>query len=291
VNRYALTALALALAITAVVVSERTATAEPATARGTSALPASLDNLYPPMAAAPLFLISKIDMATRFSGIVGDLIENDPVNAQKNYENFRQQYIGMASMVPEWQDGFPLAPVDEIGAALKAGDQPRVMKAFEGVGAVCHSCHLDNMARVQQKYHWGDFSGLSLTDPLTGQEVPFAKMMLFIQFNLAGVQIDVEQGQRENALTQLQGFKARFQTFKETCAACHDSEREYFVDAQIDGMVDKLALQLDQTPLNPQAIGELLHGIGQESCSKCHLVHIPAAYAQTQMVGGHAGAN
>jgi cytochrome c556 len=290
-NRYALAVVTLALGITAVVVSERTATAEPATARDTSALPASLENLYPPGAAAPLFLISKIEMATRFSGIVGDLFENDPVNAQKNYETFRQQYIGMATMVPEWRDGFPLAPVDELGSALSSGDQPLVMKALEGVGAVCHSCHLDNMARVQQKYHWGDFSGLALTDPVTGEEVSFARLMLAIQFNMAGVGIDLEQGQKENAQKQLAGFKARFAVFKETCQACHDSERKYFVDASIDGMVDRLAAQLEQATPDPKAVGELLHGIGQESCSKCHLVHIPAAYAQEQLGGGHAGAN
>jgi len=286
-KKFALAVVALALVIAAVAAFERTATAEPSTTKAESALPTSLDNLYPPKAATPLFLIAKIDMATRFSGIVGDLFENDPANAQANYESFRNQYVEMANMVPEWRDGFPLGPVDELGAAMKAGDQPRVMAAMEAVGSVCHSCHLENMARVQQKYHWGDFGSLSLTDPLTGQDVSFAQLMLFIEFSLSGVAVNVEQGQKENALRQLDGFRARFAAFKESCEACHDSERKYFVDENIAGMVDRLAAQLEQETLDPRAIGEQLQGIGQESCSKCHLVHIPAAYAQARLAGSH----
>jgi cytochrome c556 len=288
-KKCALAVVAAALAITAVAVLDRTATAEPNAPETESAIPISLDNLYPPKAPAPLFLIAKIEMATRFSGIVGDLFENDPANAQGNYETFKKQYAEMSQMVPEWRESFPLGPIDELGAAMKTGEQPKVMAALEKVGAVCHTCHVQNMARVQQKYHWGDFEGLSVTDPLTGEEVSFPRLMLAIEINMAGVGINLEQGQKENAQKQLAGFKARFAAFKETCQACHDSERKYFVDASIDGMVDRLAAQLEQSTPDPKAVGELLHGIGQESCSKCHLVHIPAAYAQARLPEGHLG--
>jgi cytochrome c556 len=284
-KKYALAVVALAL--TAVAVFDRFASADLNAPRVEFGIPASLDSLYPPKAPAPLFLIGKIEMATRMSGIVGDLSENDFANAQKGYETFRKQYLEVSQMVPEWRESFPLGPVDELGAAMKAGDQPRVMAAFQAVGVVCHTCHLQNMAPVQQKYHWGDFSSLSLTDPVTGQEVSFAQLMMFIEFSMSGVAVDVEQGQKENARKQLQDFKTRFATMKESCEACHDSERKYFVDASITGMVDQLDAQLSQPTLDPKAIGDLLHGIGQESCSKCHLVHIPAAYAPGRLAGSH----
>jgi hypothetical protein len=150
----------------------------------------------------------------------------------------------------------------------------------ESVGAVCHSCHQAHMPRVQQKYRWGNFGDIALTDPLSKQDVSFAQLMLMIQTNFEGITNDLAQGQDAEAAQQLAGFQARFQEMSEACGKCHDSERLYYISADITELISGLQTELARPTVDPTAVGELLLTIGQESCSKCHLVHIPAAYSQ-----------
>lgn len=246
-------------------------------------LPASLDNLFPPKAPAPVFFIKMIEMSISLSGIVSDFMENDTENALNNYRNFKEKYLELAGLVPEWRELYPVAPVDKLGEALKSGDPGQLMAAVDNMGQACNVCHYVNMPLVQQKYHWDDFYDLTATDPLSNQDVSFLQLMHMIDSHLAGVALDVEQGQWENAKNQLRGLDARMRAMKDVCAACHDTERKYYVDEGVFNMIDKIGLALNETPSDTKAVNDLLHGIGQESCTKCHLVHVPAAYARYQM--------
>ncbi len=284
-RKLAAVAIALALATMALVAPGKTdnpvtsATGTPLT------LPPSLDNFYPPKAPAPVYLLNMIELTTSFSGIVSDLLENDLENSGKNYEKFRKKYSEISASVPEWKELTPMAPVDELGTAMKSGDPGQIMAAVEKAGETCDGCHKKYMPLVQQKYHWGDFDGISVTDPLSEQEVSFGQLMLMMDANMAGVGLDVEQGQRENAMMQAQGLEARFGALKQACSACHDSEREYYVGSVTLDMLNRMKQALEEESPDPQAIGGILNGIGEEGCFKCHLVHIPAAYARYQMRG------
>jgi cytochrome c556 len=284
-RKLAAVAIALTLATLALVAPGKTDNPV-ATDTGTPlTLPPSLDNLYPPNAPAPVYLLNMIELTTSFSGIVSDLLENDLENSRKNYDKFRDKYTEIAASVPEWKDLTPMAPVEELGTAMKSGDPGQIMASVEKAGELCNGCHMKNMPLVQQKYHWGDFDVISVTDPLSGQEVSFGQLMLMMDANMAGVGLDVEQGQRENAMMQAQGLEARFGALKEACSGCHDSEREYYVGNATLDMLDRMKLALDVESPDPQTIGGILNGIGEEGCFKCHLVHIPAAYARYQMRG------
>ena len=68
---------------------------------------------------------------------------------------------------------------------------------------------------------------------------------------------------------------------KDTCEDGHGTdERKYYVDENIQTLIDEMGKALSSSPINSKAVGELVMGIGMESCTKCHLVHIPAAYAK-----------
>lgn len=243
-------------------------------------LPASLDNFFPPKAEQPIYLFRMLGMAKPLSGIMADLSENDFANVMANFEQFKAQYLEVSKLVPEWEKNFPLAPVNELGAALKSGDQGKVMAAFESVGKVCGDCHLANQSKAYFKYHWGDFHGIKIKDPLSQQEVSFQQFMLFLDGSFTGIEIDVEQGQIDNAQRQLQGFRVRLEALETSCQNCHDTERHYYVDQSVKAMIDKLGQALDTSPVDPKQVGMISQGIGMESCFKCHLVHVPAAAAQ-----------
>lgn len=245
-------------------------------------LPSSLDALFPPKAEQPIYLFKKLGLSSFFAGIVADLFENDPQNAKANFERFKAQYAEISKLVPEWENKFPVGPVEKLGAALETGDRGKIMAAYEQVGNVCRDCHIANQTKVQQKYHWGDFTAITVTDPLTKEQIDFLQLMRYLDVNYWAISLDVGQGQKKNAQKQLQAFNERFQTLKETCGSCHNTERKYYIDENVQSLVDQLEPALRESPIDPKKVGTLTREIGMESCFKCHLVHFPAAFANIE---------
>jgi len=243
-------------------------------------LPESLDSLFPPANEKPIFLLQMQAMAGPFTGMVSDQLQGDSGNVNANYADFMDQYLKASSLVPEWHGYFMTAPARELGVALSSGDQAKIMGAFQNMGNVCAACHHINMARAQQKYHWNDFEQIMMTDPVSNLDIPFQQLMMFMETSMTGIAYDLRQGQNENAQNDMQGFRARFSAVSETCNACHDTERKYFIDANIVQMIDQLGNAVNQPQVDHEAVGELQKSIGEESCFKCHLVHIPAAYSR-----------
>jgi hypothetical protein len=248
-------------------------------------LPVSLDAFYPPKAPQPIFRMKMMAMGTVLSGVMADLFENDLKNATAAFANFKAMYAGMSQLVPEWKKFFPLAPVDEVGNALNAlgqsKDMGRVMAAGEKLSQVCTECHSQNMVKAQQKYHWKDFHEIMTKDPLSGQQVNFARLMQSLEVGFAGSWVDLGQGQRENAQKQFQGFNAVFQAMKTTCEQCHGAdERKYYVDAGAQTLVNEYGKALGAQPADMKKAESAMMQVGEEICFKCHLVHVPAAFSR-----------
>jgi cytochrome c556 len=245
--------------------------------------PSSLDGLYPPYKKEPVYLFKMFELGTFFSGIVADLFENDPQNAKGNFEKFKTKYIEVSKLVPEWEKDYPMDPLDELKIALDSGTQGKVMAAIEKVGETCHHCHVSNMAKVQQKYHWGNFEDIKIKDPLTNEEVSFAQLKQGLNVNFVGIGLDVEQGQKENARKQLQAFNARFRALQNTCRNCHKKEEiKHYVDQRVLSLIENIELELNRSAHDQNVISSLTQKVGMESCFKCHLVHIPSAFAKLQ---------
>jgi len=245
-------------------------------------LPETLDNYYPPKAQGPVFLFNMHEMGKPFTGIVVDLFENDMENAKINFKHFKDKYTEISKMVPEWKEYFPQNPLDELDLAMGKEDPQLIMQAHEKVGKVCGNCHFANMPAVQFKYHWADFSDITVADPVTKEEINFSRLMQYLDANLTGVQINVEQDQVENAKRQLSALNERFAALEEACAHCHDTDRYYYVDQRVKTMLSDLEKALAATPVDQTLLARSSQGIGMESCYKCHLVHVPAAAAQFQ---------
>jgi hypothetical protein len=252
--------------------------------------PSSLDKLYPPDAEAPVLLLKMLGLGASVSGIATDLSENDLKMLPARFDRFKTEYVEVSRLVPEWQERFPSAPVQELGAALNSGDRGRVMTALERVNSVCHDCHMDNMSRVQQKYHWRSFSGIGLTDPATGAETDFRQFMQYMASSFEGINVDLEERQVQNALKNHAAFQPRFKALAQTCEVCHETERKYYIDANMQDLVRQLGAALSETPPDAKLAGELSRKIGMESCLKCHRVHMPAALAHSRWtMGGKSG--
>jgi hypothetical protein len=249
-------------------------------ASATFPLPASLDSFYPPVTDRPLYLLKMLDLDTSFSGIVVDLGENDLAGARGSFEDFQRHYRDVAGLVPEWTGAYPDGQVKELGAALLAGDTGRAMTAFAAVGGICHQCHVQTMVSVQQKYHWGNFAALTAQDLTSATATGYAQFKQRLAANLAGITVDLRQGQTDNARRQFEGFRARFTALGGSCQACHAKEPRYYVDRDMQDVVDELGKALTKQPIASQMVMELTQKIGRESCARCHRVHLPAAFAK-----------
>lgn len=245
--------------------------------------PASLDSLYPPIASAPVWKLAMFDMSMPFTASMIKTGAGDTAGARKYFERFRAAYLKASGLVPEWTERFPVAPVDELGAALGSGDPARVMAAAQKVGAACHDCHVVQMPKVQQAKAWDDFSTISVTDPASSRDMSFAEFMMALDAAFTGIGVGLEEGSMDAARASFEAFDRSIGALRESCAACHDTERAYFVDKSVQASIDALGLALKAPAPDPGLIGGLMTKIGQENCGKCHLVHVPAAYTQSRL--------
>jgi hypothetical protein len=145
---------------------------------------------------------------------------------------------------------------------------------------------MDNMSRVQQKYHWRSFSEVGLTDPPTGGDTDFRQFMLYLASSFEGISVDLEENQVQNALRSHAAFQSRFKALAQSCEACHETERKYYVDANMQSLVKQLGEAMTRIPPDTKRAGELSREIGTESCLKCHRVHMPAALAHSRWTRG-----
>ena len=99
--------------------------------------------------------------------------------------------------------------------------------------------------------------------------------------------MSLKEGSTERAQEQLQGFRKSFALLEETCEECHETERTYFVDESVHKLIDRLEGVLSDPSASPEAAGSLLHAIGEETCFRCHLVHVPAAFTQRKAMASH----
>ncbi len=243
-------------------------------------VPATLDAFYPPAVERPVYLFQMLSLDEAFAGIVVDLSEDDLTGAKDNYELFRARYAEVRALVPEWESYYPMEPVERLGEAFAAGSPDGLMAAFGKVGQTCHHCHQSTMVPVQQRYHWGDFGDLELEDPLRREAIAFSQFKQSLSANLTGIRVDLRQGQPENALRQFDAFKARFAALSESCLHCHERDDLPFTDREVQRTVEQLGQVLRESQPSSEATARLIQAIGEESCSKCHLVHVPAAVAR-----------
>ncbi len=239
--------------------------------------PASLDQFYPPHAEGPVYLARMHQLAGGITALGVDLGEQDMENVRRGFAQFRDEYIAVSQMVPEWADQYPIEPVDRLGAALDAGDPDAIGAAFQEVGAVCHTCHVANLPKTYFRYRFGDFMALRITEPASGRELHYPELMREIEAGLTGAVVDVMQGQPGRAREHYVTFRARFELLGTVCAACHTTERRYFVDADVWEKIDALGAALAPAQPDPQLVQHTVQEIGEESCGKCHLVHAPSA--------------
>ncbi len=100
--------------------------------------PPSLDSLYPPFTEGPVYLQRMRALSAMLTGVGVDLAEQDVDNARSGFARFRDEYVAVAQLVPEWADDYPIEPVDGLGAVLESGSRT-VVESLTDSSSVCPS--------------------------------------------------------------------------------------------------------------------------------------------------------
>tara|TARA_R110002110_G_scaffold91264_3_gene237669 strand:- start:1155 stop:2024 length:870 start_codon:yes stop_codon:yes gene_type:complete len=246
------------------------------------ALPDSLAAMYPPVADEQTFLHGMMDMGHAYSGIFLDLQQGEPENARQNYEQFKSLYLFFRSAIPEWEERFPLEPIDMIGPALDSGDIEQAFNALMAARGVCGSCHGDYMIRVQQAYHWPKFSEVTIVEPVSGNPGPYSALKWPLQDSFSGLINDARQGQIDNVEQHFANFTARLGALATTCTQCHETERRYYLDAVTLEVVEALSTAISADSMDGSAVARAARQVNEQICFQCHLVHMPAAYSSAE---------
>lgn len=222
-----------------------------------------------------------LDLGARMSGVVVDLATGDLEHLAASFAAFESAYSETAGLVPEWRDRFPVEPVRSLGEAVASGDPSRIGPALGAVGGVCASCHHESMAAVAFRYHWPDANTVTTTDPVTGKKVGHAEFMHQLDFSMTGITHDLAQSQVDSARGHYEDFQKRFVALGETCEDCHGTEeRHYFTDAASAARVDAIGAALSAEDPDPAAVQRAVMEVGFNTCHRCHLVHVPAAFSK-----------
>jgi len=246
-------------------------------------LPKSLDALYPPRAQTPVYTARMTAMALPGEAMLEQLTQGDHKNALASFEKFVGQYKEVRDLVPEWADSFPMGPIDELRKALASGDMGKVMPVVDKVTEICRDCHVERMTAVQQVYYWKDTRAFKVDDPVSRQKVSYAEFMHSLGGSLAAIGAEFGQGNKDAAEKQLAAFEKRFEKLEDTCSYCHGTPREYFVDKSVKKMIADFGKELGKADPDPAYLDRLGKQIGNDSCFKCHLVHMPAALTKARL--------
>ena len=73
--------------------------------------------------------------------------------------------------------------------------------------------------------------------------------------NLAGITVDLKQGQVDKARKQFEAFQARFRTLSETCNGCHDKRSRYYVDSDTQDTLEEIGRALSSGNPETHTVG------------------------------------
>lgn len=243
-----------------------------------------LDKLYPPQAKAPVLLIEMLKLAMFFTSIGHDAVQNDWENAQRGFENFKEQIIKLSGMIPKWKDYFKMDLVEELGQAVARKNVPAIMEVRNKKigGGICGKCHNEYRTPVWFRYHWKDFGKIMVADPVSQKKLPYFVFMAMVAGSFEGIKIDMLQNQSDNAQKAFGAFTARVEALKKVCGECHDpkKERKYYINAEVMGLIEGLGAEISKPTPDHKKVEDLFMGIGLGMCYGCHQVHMPAAVIQ-----------
>jgi cytochrome c556 len=97
---------------------------------------------------------------------------------------------------------------------------------------------------------------------------------------MSAIGYHAQGGRTEAAVASVDALAGMMGTLTETSKTCHTTDRKYFVDAETIGLLDAVKSELGAAKPDPAKIGANMEAFAQESCTKCHLVHIPGAFAR-----------
>lgn len=243
--------------------------------------PKSLDQYYEKEPSG--YLMAMFGILGPMGGMGTHLKDGNMDRAKVYFTAFKEEYLKLSKMVPEWSKHFPSEPLDNLEKALESGDPKKIGPAMAGVGKTCANCHQEHRPGVWYKYHWKDFDKITIVDPVSGKSLSWEDYMYGLENSFFATKTylseEKAEGKFDKTKAALNNFQKMVEGLNEGCKECHgkDDKRKYYTSSDVLNLLSKVADELNETQPDVENVSKTLNRAGIESCYKCHLVHIPAA--------------
>lgn len=252
-------------------------------------IPPSLARYYPPRDKKRTYTIEMLELGRLLGSLSTDVRAlnggNDRTRILEELEGFARQYQKVAAMTPEWASYFATAEIPLLREAIQGG-QPResIEPMLAKLADSCTQCHSREMFKVQAIYHWPTFADVEGQDA-AGEAVPFHETMVRLATRLGALPTAVRRADWAEARNHQREVTVQFALLEESCGACHQAPRTYFVDERVKAEILRLGAMVRRQDPDANAYVAIGNEVQYRSCIPCHQVHMPAAYLQMRLRG------
>ncbi|MCW8955638.1 MAG: hypothetical protein OQL09_02050 [Gammaproteobacteria bacterium] len=234
--------------------------------------PASLAQWYKPQNKRQVWLHTMFRLRREMLAIE-DYADSNPELMNKWINKLEVDYRKISEMVPEWTNLIDQGLITTMKSHAEAGQVDSVKKYLQKIKKTCDNCHQDYQPLVAALYRSPDYSGITVTDK-DGTSRSFDKAMHELPKAINRIQIALEDGQPQIALSSSEQLSQQLKQLSSSCQQCHNDD---FIPAyRILGQHTKqrlqklsLFIQNNQVKQSQKMLGE----IGVTVCARCHSVH------------------
>ena len=241
--------------------------------------PASLAKWYQPENKRQVWLHTMFKLRREMQAIRQYAEAGQPEHLQKWVDKFSGHYLEIGKMVPEWERKLDSDAISSLRQSAAASRFQGVTAALERLNQSCKSCHTDYRTVVASTYRAPNFETVKI-DGTTD----FEKHMEKLGEQINRIKIASEDGQKDVALSSLDGLNRGMQSLGKACASCHKKDDQGYPGETVRQTMQNLKQSLQSGTAKEQ--GRDLGTLAVLACARCHGTH-RLAFDNRRMFSGN----
>ena len=228
--------------------------------------PASLAQWYKPQNKRQVWLHNMFKLRREMQAAKHYADQNDAQHLEKWVSRFREHYLKIGEMVPEWKKKLNLEAISSLQQSVREHRFKGVSSALDEINKSCKSCHADFRAVTANMYRAPDFSPIKIN-----AETTLEAHMEKLTAQVNQIKIASEDGLKDVALSSLSDLTQGIQVLGKTCINCHKKDTRTHPNDSINKTISNLEQSLQTGTLKEQ--GRDLGTLAVLACARCHGTH------------------
>jgi cytochrome c556 len=235
--------------------------------------PLSIEQWYKPANKRQVWLHTMFRLRREMQAMTEYAAFEDKERLVSWSEKFVKDYRSIGEMVPEWADELETEQVEHLVAAANKGDFAGVATAQQKIGQSCMGCHKEYRAVTAALLRGANFSTAVVEDGETMEELQYKDFMVGLSTAMNRIVIAIDDNRFDVATSAYELLGQRIDDLKESCSACHktDRQRDYLLGTEAMAQLQELGrlIEAKEVTASQRALG----GMAVEVCATCHSIH------------------